>query len=154
MRRRKNYIEIEEVPGEARRYYRHSNGGGLVAEGASVDPSSFVHESAYVDPGAVVCPYARIGAGAWIDQEATIGEGAVVGTNARVGRAAVLGHSARLGMRVMVGDRARVGDRCRIEADERVPAGAVLGRLSQASTPVSVRTQDPASARAAASSAA
>lgn len=127
-RRRKKYIEIEEVPGKPLRYWPHVLGGGLVAEGAVVDPQAYVHESAYIDPGARVSRGARVSSGAWVAEDAFVGEDAVVGTNSSVGRNARLGRGARLGMRVALGEGAMVADFVTVDTDERVPSGAAVLR--------------------------
>jgi hypothetical protein len=47
-------------------YHRHPNGGGLVAETASVAPTAFVGYDARVGGDARVCGNARVGDGALV----------------------------------------------------------------------------------------
>jgi hypothetical protein len=127
-RKPKNYVEIEETPGQALRYDRHPHGGGLVETSAVVDPTAYIHATAYVDPGAVVGEGAHIGEGAWVDRGAVVRAEAVVGAVGHVGAGAVIGCGAVLGARVKVGPAARVAPRVRLDADLVVPGEAVVSR--------------------------
>ena len=69
---RKRYEELETDDGTVVRYRRHDNGGGLVAQTASVDPSAYVAETAWVDPGALVSGGVRVGAHVWIEAGAVV----------------------------------------------------------------------------------
>ena len=69
----KNYIDIENDRGETLRYRKHTNGRGLIANGAKVHPTAVVEAGAYVEPGVQIAAGAEVGRGAWIESDAVIG---------------------------------------------------------------------------------
>lgn len=125
---KKRYEDLETDDGTVVRYRRHDNGGGLVAQTASVDPTAFVAETAWVDPGAQVGGGARVGAHVWLEPGAVVGPHAQLGTHVHVGRGAVVGAAARLGTRVSVGSGARLAAGVAVSADESIPDHALVTR--------------------------
>lgn len=118
--------------------HQHSNGGGWVADTATVADTAFVGKDAQVFGNAQVRDFtmvtdkARVGDGAvvegtaQVEGNAVISDGAIVSDNARVeGNAKVFGY-ARVGDGAVVSENAKVGADAQIYGNAKVFGNAVV----------------------------
>ena len=92
--------------------HKHTNGGGWVADTASVA------DSAYVGPDARVFGRARIRGEARVDGQSIVSENARVGGQSIVSENARISGAARVGGQSIVGGNAWVGGNARISGNE------------------------------------
>ena len=99
----------------------HPNGGGFVADLATVAKTAYVGPNAKVLKKGMVYAYARIEDNAIVTDTATVSDGAIVRGNALIqGKAFVSGHSR-------VNDSATIGGRTNITKQSRVAGNAKIG---------------------------
>ena len=113
---------------EARRW-RNPDGseGGIVAVGATVDPTAIVSAGCEVFPRANIGDGASIGYGASVGPGASIGDGASIGYGANIGPRANIGYGANIGRRASIGPRASIGDGASIGPGASIGDGANIG---------------------------
>jgi hypothetical protein len=94
--------------------HKHPNGGGWVADTATVPDEVAVPGSASIGEGASIGEWASIGYGASIGEGASIGRRASIGYGASIGRRASIGEWASIGYGASIGRRASIGPRASI----------------------------------------
>ncbi len=94
----------------------HPNGGGFVANTATVSATAFV------DSGAVVCGHAKVGAAARIEDEAQVYGHAVISGGRVYGHADVSGDSQVFGNAKVYGDSVRVEGAVKIYGNAKIHA--------------------------------
>ena len=108
-------------------YTRHPNGGGLVADTASVAPGARVTGNARVDGDAVIDGGASVYGGARVYGSARIGVNARISGDARIGVNARIGGDARIGGNAQIYGDAWIGGNAQIYGDARIGGTARIG---------------------------
>jgi hypothetical protein len=102
-------------------YYRHPNGGGLVAETASVDPQ------AYLSPGVWVRDGAQITGPAIIDEDIEICHHAIINDRVRIlGRVSISGEAMISGDAFIQGNGIIITDEVVIDGKSKIFGPCVL----------------------------